>query len=783
MGVERLESGNLALNFDVEGGGFDVVSETGDEVLKGAVFGVGCYGGAREFYSTDAVEREVARDGGAMVLRFGWEQSGLSVRFIASPERGGFSIRLVVENRGEKDLRGVDFYPLMVDGRRGGTLFGAGRHDYGFLRHGMLTWSWTGVCRSDDVVSPPLLRILHDTTDNPAVRPSKERGHFTGEWFGVVCDAAANRCLLAGFVTADRQFSQVDFKTRGDRFHHLRAVSRGEGKVVRPGGELASEELLVMYDAADDADSLPGRCDGLLKGYADVTAARMKAIGWERPPVGWCSWYYYYWKISEEKILKNLEAAKELRLQLPIEYFQIDDGYQKALGDWLVPNDKFPHGMGWLAERIHDAGFKAGLWLAPFFAETSSELFRRHRDWFLRRDANRLRWGGLWLRNLRSAYPLDTTNPEVLRWLREVFETVCRKWGYDFVKIDFIYNAALDGLRHDEEATRAEAFRSGLEAVRSGAGEGKFILGCGSPQMAAVGLVNGMRISGDTSPNWEDWIPKAVGYRAGPGVRPAAHVSAHRYFSNGRLWVSDPDVLMTRFRRTRLTSDEILTHATVIGLMGGLLLISDDLARLTQESIVLAQKFTPPLAYSATPLDMFEGGAPSLFALKPEGDYGGGVVAGMINWEGSAREMEVSVRRLGLPEEGRYHVFDFWRERYCGVASRVISAGRVRAHEAKLLAVRPVRDVPHLIASTFHFTMGGVEVTEHEYDGAGKRLRVRLDIPGERTGNLYFFVPAGMTPVHCVINRTHEAALERGRGGLYSLSLDVEDGAEVLIEF
>src|SRR5256712_10245338 len=45
-------------------------------------------------------------------------------------------------------------------------------------------------------------------------------------------------------------------------------------------------------------------------------------------------------------------------------YVQLDDGYQRATGDWQA-NDKFPHGHRWLSDEIHARGLQAGLWVAP----------------------------------------------------------------------------------------------------------------------------------------------------------------------------------------------------------------------------------------------------------------------------------------------------------------------------------------------------------------------------------------------------------------------------------
>ena len=84
----------------------------------------------------------------------------------------------------------------------------------------------------------------------------------------------------------------------------------------------------------------------------------------------------------------------------------------------------------------------------------------------------------------------------MLAWLAELAQTAVQQWGYRVLKLDFLYAAALPGVRHDAGATRAQALRRGLQAIRDGAGDA-FLLGCGCPFGPAVGLVDGMRIGLD----------------------------------------------------------------------------------------------------------------------------------------------------------------------------------------------------------------------------------------------------------------------------------------------
>ncbi|MDE7336888.1 MAG: alpha-galactosidase, partial [Clostridia bacterium] len=154
---------------------------------------------------------------------------------------------------------------------------------------------------------------------------------------------------------------------------------------------------------------------------------------------GYTSWYNYYSSISEEVIKRDLAsiAAQDAKFDC----FQIDDGYQQAIGDWLkTDKTKFPNGMKTIADSIHENGMLAGLWLAPFAATPRSEVFREHKDWFIKGKNGKpyntgLNWGGF--------YSLDIYNPQVREHLKRVFDTVLNDWGYDLVKLDFLYGACV----------------------------------------------------------------------------------------------------------------------------------------------------------------------------------------------------------------------------------------------------------------------------------------------------------------------------------------------------
>jgi alpha-galactosidase len=290
---------------------------------------------------------------------------------------------------------------------------------------------------------------------------------------------------------------------------------------------------------------------------------------------GYSSWYNRYQKISQKTILSDLDGCASL-LQ-PGDLFQIDDGWEPRVGDWLEPDRrKFPDGMRAAAEAIHARGLQAGLWLAPFGAQRGSRLAREHPDWLLQEQGKPwlagINWGGF--------YALDIDKPQVIDYLERVFHRVLDEWGYDLVKLDFLYAAAPFG---GERETRAGRMIRAMELLRRLCGE-KLILGCGVPLMPAFGLVDYCRVSCDVGLDWNGSRLMQRTNRERPSTLQAIENTIFRRQLNGRAWLSDPDVFFLRENNLRLSRAEKRALATVNSLFGGVLLHSDDMADWSDEA-------------------------------------------------------------------------------------------------------------------------------------------------------------------------------------------------------
>ena len=89
------------------------------------------------------------------------------------------------------------------------------------------------------------------------------------------------------------------------------------------------------------------------------------------PPMGWNSWNVYGTDIDETKLLRIADAIVESGMRdVGWEYVMLDDGWQRVRGSRFLYDldydpDKFPKGIGFLADSMHARGLKLGIYSGP----------------------------------------------------------------------------------------------------------------------------------------------------------------------------------------------------------------------------------------------------------------------------------------------------------------------------------------------------------------------------------------------------------------------------------
>ncbi|MFR1408130.1 MAG: alpha-galactosidase, partial [Acutalibacteraceae bacterium] len=118
------------------------------------------------------------------------------------------------------------------------------------------------------------------------------------------------------------------------------------------------------------------------------------------------------------------------------ELYVIDDGWMKGrtddkhgLGDWVIDPVRFPRGLGYIADKVHEAGLMFGLWVEPEMVNPDSDLYRAHPDWVLS-EPNRDRTLS------RTQCVLDMSRDDITDWAIDWLDKLIIDAKLDYLKWD-----------------------------------------------------------------------------------------------------------------------------------------------------------------------------------------------------------------------------------------------------------------------------------------------------------------------------------------------------------
>lgn len=514
---------------------------------------------------------------------------GLELGIAEGP--GGGKI-LELRAGGDIHVQDLVFELLALDFAELTGLLGLGETDRaGFLlrpgpylfSNGWQSWSFGGELRGRERIRPALLiEALNSYVLRPG--PREGRGEVLSHFVARIRRGEDRIVLVSLGPGEGRAGAPLAFRLdRADLALRVEAQARGgsyrQGEVI---ARIACARLEGFFAERDYLRSLfaPER-----------PFERLSFLGAEGRlvPGGYESWYNHYTAIDEKVIAADLAAIDSNDNLINSYYlsrgkptvFQIDDGWEEAVGDWEPHAGKFPGGMEAPALAIEAKGLIPGLWLAPFIAERGSRAVAEHPDWLFRdRKGRPLRagWNPNWSGDF---YAWDLSLPAVEDWLLGLFERVVEDWGYRYLKLDFLYAGLLEGERAGGGAAweHYERILGRITSKRSDRrGRPLAWLGCGAPLEASRRHFPLMRIGADTKEDWEDFQARLVRHQG----RPAAHVNLHhslgRAVFDGALFVNDPDVVFCRTKGMGYGEREKELVALVARLFASQIMFSDDTA-------------------------------------------------------------------------------------------------------------------------------------------------------------------------------------------------------------
>ena len=435
--------------------------------------------------------------------------------------------------------------------------------------------------------------------------------------------------FLCGFVTALRFWSRIVVKDGTVTFSFDM-----EERVLTAGETYTMERFMTTGGVSNEF--------ALLETYADRVAEYMHAIPTGDLPVGWCSWSCYYSDVTEEKIRRAADGQVRYTKPGQANLIQIDDGWQKSgsfPGIYVTDESKFPEGMAATAKYVTDRGMVFGLWLAPFLLSDQSEFYEELKPLSL----ETVTLG-------EHFHPFDLGDPRYHEHLRRVFRRMTEEYGARYFKLDFLaasiryFLADKGGHIRFKDGFCVECLRRALTVVRETVGPDVFMISCGAPTLAGVGLLNGARMSTDIiwgkSPDFPTYWSI---------MKDCIRTISCRGFFNRKVFVNDPDGLVSRDVDQgdgfNCTWSEAELWSIAVAMSGGSVLSNDELENLSPARRRLYTRLLPPLGKSGHPVDLFEQPEPTAHVLDWDGDV---KFLALCNLGDKMKDVTLDLSKIGM---------------------------------------------------------------------------------------------------------------------------------------
>jgi alpha-galactosidase len=457
---------------------------------------------------------------------------------------------------------------------------------------------------------------------------------------------------------------------KGESLKYSPAGEQVELSLRVNAGESLSSERLMFAVGTDYHAQLEqyGRTVRLLH-QARVSAAT---------PIGWWSWTAYYFGVNQGSMATNADWLAENLKQWGYTYFQIDEGYQFARGEYTTADGpRFPLGIAHIADWVRHDGLTFGLWTAPFEVSERAWVYQNHKEWLVHNVAGAPIHIGHVTEKKDPLFVLDATNPGAQEYLRQTYTTL-RDWGVRFIKMDFMDDTAIEGVYFRPNTTALEAQRIGLQIIRKAVGDGVVLDKDGSAMLNPVGLVDAGRISQDTGHTFD-------------ATRDAASGVAARYYMNRNFFIADPDAFTVSTQtvddqswhggQRPLTLDEAQVSIALAAVSGGMFEIGDDLPTLgaSPERLSLVKNVDlldmAKLGSASIPVDLMTYAPgdqqPSVFLLKEGARQ---AMLTVFNWTEKPQMRAINLSQLGFKETSNYKMVDvFGDQACCDVSSGAIN--------------------------------------------------------------------------------------------------------------
>ena len=370
-----------------------------------------------------------------------------------------FRMRICIRNIGDGDIRLHYAAPVVIEGQKNIQVGSEPITDNFFYRQGRHKNDLPSICKIgvyDESFEDAIGSVLETGTGQ---EKNESTYQIVSDQLTVIKSSKDEEAqILFGFLTGNNQFFESILLLNPDRSFKSFVCKTDYNIRLVQGATVEGEWLRI-----DCRQNLEQAIEDFVCDKARIN----NALRSKTPPAVYCTWYYYGQTVTYEDVKENLDEI--VRKKLPFDVFQIDDGWEVAVGDWRN-NEKFPKPMKNVADEIREAGLIPGIWTSPFITDRNAPIVSENYEYILKNSKGE---PCLFPMNDRIFYILDITNPEVISLVRQLYHMLRYDWGFIYHKLDFTRAPLIqeDAVFYDDTITLVEAYRAAVQAVRDGIGK------------------------------------------------------------------------------------------------------------------------------------------------------------------------------------------------------------------------------------------------------------------------------------------------------------------------
>jgi hypothetical protein len=215
-----------------------------------------------------------------------------------------------------------------------------------------------------------------------------------------------------------------------------------------------------------------------------------------------------------------------------------------------------------------------------------------------------------------------------------------------------------------------------------------------------------------------------------------ARCTINQVFTHNIVLIADPDTLLVH----DLPVEEARVSATIVALPGQLTFFGDKLAGLSDSQMKILQQTLPVADVRPVSLYPYFSMLP-IWNLQVQSRWMDNYnVVALFNWEDEVKEISFTTEELGIQNEEKYLVYEFWKQKSYGIMLNRF-AMEVPAHSVRLLAIHRLKDVPQWISSDRHITQNGLELKNFQWNNQNRTLEGEIELIGSFPLIMWLHVP------------------------------------------